>query len=180
MSVVLRPLPVPGSLKGRVWLTSMPGRFAPLPDFMHAAERVGATGIVCLTPAEEIEAKSPDYARAIALESLPLSILHHPIPDYGLPQDVVAFADLVRSLCETLRQGQRLIVHCAAGIGRTGIIARHLLMALGVDPQIARTQVQYAGSSPETSEQQQFCNYPLSLPNPLPGSISKRSYRRLV
>lgn len=163
MSVVLRRLPLPEKLQGRIWLTSMPGRFAPLPDFMHAAQLVGATGVVCLALKEEIAAKSPDYAQAIASGSLSLNILYHPIPDYGLPEDVAAFALLVQKLCVSLRTGQRLIVHCAAGIGRTGILARHLLMTLGVDPQSAKAQVQCAGSSPETPQQHQFCNYPLSL-----------------
>lgn len=168
---MLRSLPLPDDVPGRIWLSAMPGRFEPLAGFLRAAEDVGATQIVCLAPAEEIAAKSPDYARAIALELLPLSMVHHPIPDYGLPQDLVAFAHLVEGLSVTLRNGQRLIVHCAAGIGRSGIVAQHLLMALGAHPESARTQVQTAGSGPETHLQHQFCNHPLGLPGHIPTSF---------
>jgi protein-tyrosine phosphatase len=179
MSVVLRTLSLPGKLQGHIWLTSMPGRFAPLQDFMHAAHLVEATGVVCLAPKEEIAAKSPDYAQAIAAGSLSLNMVHHPIPDYGLPQDVVAFARLVQNLCVSLHQGQRLIVHCAAGIGRTGMVARHLLMELGVDAESAQAQVQSTGSGAETPEQDHFCNHPLRLRNHISNSLDYRTYRRL-
>lgn len=172
MSVVLRTLPLPVELQGRIWLTSMPGRFAPLADFMDAAQTVGATGVVCLALKKETVVKSPDYAQAIASGSLSLRILFHPIPDFGLPENVGAFGHFVQELCVYLRQGERLIVHCAAGVGRTGLVARHLLMALGVDPQSAQTLVKSAGSSPETPQQNEFCNYPLSLLDIIPETDS--------
>jgi len=99
MSVVLRTLSLPGKLQGHIWLTSMPGRFAPLQDFMHAAHLVEATGVVCLAPKEEIAAKSPDYAQAIAAGSLSLNMVHHPIPDYGTVRQVLGAPGWSRGIC---------------------------------------------------------------------------------
>ena len=60
----LRPLPLPDSISGQVWLSAMPGRFEALASFLDAAGQAGVTGIVCLTTDAEIAERSPDYARA--------------------------------------------------------------------------------------------------------------------
>ncbi len=136
----------------------MPGRFEPLATFLAAAAQVGATGIVCLVADEEIATRSPEYAQARRSQSLPLPVRNYPIPDYGLPEDKETFADLISGPCTDLCQGRRLILHCAAGIGRTGVVAQQILMAWGTDPGSAQEQVLRAGSQPETHEQQQFCS----------------------
>ncbi len=157
----LRPLPLPEDVPGRVWLTAMPGRFGSLSTFVDAAGHIGATKVVCLVTGAEIAAKSPGYAEARQFGTLPLSVQDHPIPDYGLPEDLSVFADFIRGLCAELKEGQRMILHCAAGIGRTGLVSQHLLIALGVDPVRAQEQVLRAGSHPETAEQRLFCTKPL-------------------
>lgn len=159
----LRPLPLPEDVPGRVWLTAMPGRFGSLSTFVDAASHIGVTRVVCLVTGPEIAAKSPAYAEARQLGTLPLAVQDHPIPDYGLPEDPAAFADFIKGLCADLQDGQRMILHCAAGIGRTGVVSQHLLMALGVDPVRAQEQVLRAGSHPETAEQRLFCTKPVVL-----------------
>lgn len=135
----------------------MPGRFEPMTAFLAAAAHVGATGIVSLATDAEIATKSPDYAQARRSGTLTLLVQNHPIPDYGLPEDREAFADLILRLSADLHQGKRLILHCAAGIGRTGLVAQQILMALGIEPTLAHEQVKRAGSGPETASQQEFC-----------------------
>lgn len=157
MAHSLRPLPLPEDVPGRIWLTAMPGRFAPFPDFLGAIKEIAATTIKCLATSAEIAAKSPDYARARLLGTLPVPVHDHPIPDYGLPADRAAFAAFITAMCAGLREGQRMILHCGAGIGRTGVVSQHLLMALGMDPVSAQEQVLRAGSHPETDAQRQFC-----------------------
>jgi protein-tyrosine phosphatase len=136
----------------------MPGRFEPFADFLRAAATAGATGIVCLAADAEIAALSPEYAVARRRGDLPLPVVGRPIPDFGAPDDRAAFADLVSGLCADLYRGGRLILHCAAGVGRTGLVAQQVLMAMGVDPGDARARVALAGSGPETRAQQAFCS----------------------
>lgn len=157
----LRPLPLPEDVPGKIWLTAMPGRFEPFASFVHAAREAGATAIICLTSDDEIAERSPDYAEARRLNTLPFARRDHPILDFGLPQDAERFADFITDLCADLVEGQGLILHCAAGIGRTGVVAQQLLMAFGVDPDHARAQVLQAGSGGESAAQLQFCAQPV-------------------
>jgi predicted protein tyrosine phosphatase len=157
MTNTLRPLALPDGVPGQLWLTAMPGRFEPITAFLAAATNIGATGIVSLASDAEIATKSPDYAQARRLGTLTLPVQNHPIPDYGLPEDREAFADLIRKLCTDLYHGKRLILHCAAGIGRTGLVAQQILMAFGTEPGLAHEQVKRAGSGPETASQKESC-----------------------
>jgi atypical dual specificity phosphatase len=157
----LRPLPLPDDVPGKIWLTAMPGRFEPLASFVDAAEAVGATGIICLTSDDEIAQRSPAYATARRLGTMPFDRRDHPILDYGLPQDRENFARFITDLCADLAGGQRLILHCAAGIGRTGVVAQQVLMAFGVEPDQATAQVLQAGSGGESAAQKEFCNQPV-------------------
>jgi len=157
----LRPLPLPEGVPGKVWLTAMPGRFEPFISFMNAAEEVGATGIICLTSDEGIAQLSPDYAKARQLGTLRFARRDHAIRDFDLPQDIGRFAGFLTDLCADLQQGQRLVMHCAAGIGRTGVVAQQVLMAFGVEPADARAEVLLAGSGGESVAQRQFCIQPV-------------------
>lgn len=160
---ILRYLPLSGNVRGSLWLTSMPGRFEKLTAFLAAADAVEATGILCLATEQEIEAKSPEYFHARRADCLSLPVRDYPIPDFGLPQDRAGFARLIIEICADLCQGKRMIIHCAAGIGRTGLVAQQLLMAFGANPSQAHEQVKRAGSGPESDLQKDFCQTPVAL-----------------
>ena len=60
------------------------------------------------------------------------------------------FAD---DLAASLKKGDAILMHCGAGIGRTGTMATAVLMALGTAREAALRAVQAAGSHPETPSQ---------------------------
>jgi protein-tyrosine phosphatase len=78
------------------------------------------------------------------------------VQDYGVPGDAAAFADFVAGLAALLRAGEGVAIHCAGGVGRTGLTALCLLTALGLDADAARARVEAAGSHPETDAQAAF------------------------
>ena len=151
----LRPVELPSDIRGRLFLHSMPGRYEPLEEFWTHLGRVGCSTIVCLAPIDEMRKKSPSYADALDAESSPCKVLHFPIPDYKAPEDIAAFVKSVNDVAEALRQGDAILVHCGAGIGRTGTFAIGTLIALGLSLEEARTRVSKAGSSPERPEQEE-------------------------
>lgn len=149
----LRPLPLPASVSGRVWLSAMPGRDEDWDEFLAIAASAQLTRIVCLTPLGEIAARSPAYLDAIEQDRLPCAIEMLAMADFGVGDDALAFKRQILALSERLKDGESLLVHCAWGIGRTGTVAACLLKALGLDTASALAQVQAAGSNPQSAVQ---------------------------
>lgn len=80
-----------------------------------------------------------------------------PIPDRGLP-DMDKARSLVAKLHEEITQGIHAVIHCRAGIGRTGIIAGALLKHAGYNASTAIQLVSKARGVqiPDTIEQEQW------------------------
>lgn len=67
------------------------------------------------------------------------AVLHAPIGDHGLPSDEILERALA-ALAQAERAGERVVAHCAAGMGRTGLISSAWLCrryGVGVDEAIA-------------------------------------------
>jgi protein-tyrosine phosphatase len=99
------------------------------PDPEAALAEVGATTAVCLSEAAELLERYPDYVEWLGKHQ-PERALWWPIPDLGAP-DVDSALELLDQLRTRLAAGQRLLVHCGAGIGRAGTIAAGLLITFG-------------------------------------------------
>lgn len=131
----------------------MPGRFESLEVFLAQCRAEAVEEIVCLVSDEEIEEKSPDYGSAVKESRWPLAMTRFPIPDYGIPDDISGLVACVREVVEKLRRGRKMVVHCAAGCGRTGVFAVLVLHIAGMNLAAAKGAVQTAGSKPDTHEQ---------------------------
>lgn len=146
---VILPAPVTGSL----WLAAMPGRFEPWSAFEARAQSAALGLVVCLTPRSELAELSPTYHAAVAQGDVPFRWLNLPMGNFGVPEDRAAFQQGVRQIAQALQHGDAVMLHCAAGIGRTGSTAACVLKALGLDTQDALQRVRDAGSNPQNAQQ---------------------------
>ncbi|MBF0544036.1 MAG: tyrosine-protein phosphatase [Candidatus Riflebacteria bacterium] len=150
---------LPKKISGRLCLHSMPGCAEKLYDFFDEAKRLSIDVIVSLTSFDEINEKSPLYASAISDGTFVFKRECFGIPDFGVPSDRKAFAEFVRKMANLLCTGKTIVVHCGAGIGRTGTFAICLLLSLGIERREAEKAVSDAGSHPETEEQESLTEW---------------------
>jgi protein-tyrosine phosphatase len=131
----------------------MPGREESFQDAVASIERLGISRIVSLADLNEIRFKAPDYVRAIEDGQFVSILATCPIPDRGVSQDPAAFVASVQETAAALKASEKVLVHCGAGIGRTGTYAAAVLVALGLSKDQALERVSRAGSRPETAQQ---------------------------
>jgi protein-tyrosine phosphatase len=124
-------IPLPGTA-GELWLC---GKHVTGPDAEAAMARVGATTIVCLNERHELEDRYPDYVAWLIAHRGDRAVWF-PIPDLHAPpvEEVVPF---LRELQRRLDAGERVLMHCGAGIGRAGTMAACVLMTMDVEPDDA-------------------------------------------
>jgi len=140
-------------IPGRLFLHSMPGRSELWDSFSKQVKKAEIDLIVSLTALDEIRISSPEYACAIENDNVPCSWMEYPIEDFSVPADRNGFAGFVSSIANHLKRGDRILIHCAGGIGRTGTVATCILQQLGEESDKAGELIRKAGSGPETPEQ---------------------------
>ncbi len=151
-----RQVELPPGIEGMLFLHSMPGRHEDLASAWREIEALKITRIVSLAGIDEIHQKSPDYALAVEADEMPCDRDEYPIPDFGVPADRAGFWEWAGVLATRLQRGERLLVHCGAGFGRTGTVAICILLALGLQLEDAKSAVAAAHSEPEKPEQREL------------------------
>jgi protein-tyrosine phosphatase len=148
-----RSVPLPANAPGQLWLQSMPGRLESWGAFLDEARLRQLNLVVCLNPLDEVAQMSPNYHKAVSEGRLPFRWQHLAMRDFGVGVDPMAFQQSVEQIAHSLVLGQHVLLHCAAGIGRTGTVAACVLKQLGVPKAQALEHVRAAGSNPQSAVQ---------------------------
>ena len=143
-------IPLPPAALGRMWLC---GKHAIGRDPEGLMERVGADAVVCLNEEYELTDRYPDYVAWLRTQP-PRRALWYPIRDLHAPA-LEQFTPVLTGLVDRVAAGERIIVHCGAGIGRAGTTAVAVLVSLAVplDEALERVRRHRPGAGPEVGPQ---------------------------
>ena len=153
---------------GRIGMTFCPGKHDPVAmtgpwdrDLASDLEVIagwGARALVTLMETHELVHLGVADIGA-ATESRGITWYHLPIRDVSIPGPDFehAWQTVGKALRQELKDGNRIVVHCRGGLGRTGVIAARLLIELGEAPDKALQRVRAARpGAVETPEQEGY------------------------
>ena len=144
-------VPLPDDVAGALWLC---GKHAIAPDHQKLIDEVGgAATVVCLVERHELEDRYPAYVAWLQRPDAS-DVVWFPIPDLHAP-DPARATPFVDDLVRRLNEGETLVVHCAAGMGRAGTVAVCVLNRLGVPlgDALEAVAAARAGAGPEVGVQ---------------------------
>ncbi len=96
----------------------------------------GVTGVVSLL--EPLEAEKLGAGNEAELcQRLGLSYRNYPIKDFATAQNHRKFIGFIDELYRLLLGGENIVVHCYAGIGRTGLTIGSILIRHGMPAKVA-------------------------------------------
>lgn len=140
---------------GRGWLAVMAKPVAGewIGDEFSGIARLGVSAMVSLLERHEVRELGLGDAPALCA-ARGMAFTSFPIADRGLPPSPAVFA-LVREIGRRIEEGTNTVIHCRAGIGRTGLLAAAVLVRHGHTPEAAFRLVSAARGVqvPDTAEQ---------------------------
>jgi ADP-ribosyl-[dinitrogen reductase] hydrolase len=186
LPIMIDCLKVPG-VSGMIGLSSCPGLrddyvfdlyCESLVDDVQSIKGWGASVVITLMDYNELKVHGvADLGRNVI--GLNMVWLHLPIMNASLPDQEfnARWETLSPCLCNILKGGNRILIHCREGIGRTALVAAKLLVDLGLtaDETVKLLRKTRPGSLLLYSHEQYVYSYAEKLP-PFPGFRGDKAF----
>ncbi len=102
-------------------------------DEFSGIARLGINRIVSLLESHEYRDLGLENEDELT-EKNGMEFVSYPIKDRGLPKSISEYLSFTKRLYHEAAGGLNTVVHCRAGIGRTGLIAAGVLLHCGFEP----------------------------------------------
>ena len=125
---------------------------------LSALDAWGASALVTLMEPHEFDLLRVSDLGTMT-ERAGMDWIHLPIPDVSIPGQEFPWiwSNLTKSLQRRLKDGEKIILHCRGGLGRTGLVAGLLLLDMGWDTETAIKRIrEVRPGAIETAEQEDF------------------------
>ncbi len=149
---------LPYGLTGPIYRSPLP--FSPLFDrpglLLDAFIKHGVDVVVMLTPKSEVKDLT-GLDLFTRYQQLGIDVIYAPVQDFSIPQKG-AFQDPVKRILRAAKSGLTSVLHCHAGLGRTGMFAACLAkVVFEIDGAEASDWVRlHIPRAIETPEQRRF------------------------
>jgi len=148
---------LPFHLPGRIFRSPMPfSVYDPRGDSLLQFKREKGSLIVLLAEEEECMERTGRNLKSLYLQE-GFQVIHLPIPDFDVPSKE-DLEGAVKKTVEQAQAGQNIVIHCHAGLGRTGLFVAYLakqVLGLSGEAAIHWTR-KYIPNALETDEQKKF------------------------
>jgi len=140
--------------KGFLAVMAHPAREGDAVTIIRDLAAQGVRQVVSLLDADEARELGLENEAELVHEQS-MDFVSFPIPDMGLPRSVDDFAGLSKKLFLQVEVGINTLIHCRAGIGRSGLLASAVLLHGGRNVQQAFVRVSDMRGCqvPETAQQ---------------------------
>ena len=148
---------LPFHLPGRIFRSPMPfSVYDPRGNSLLQFKRENGSLIVLLAEEEECMERTRRNLKALYLQE-GFQVIHFPIPDFDVPSKE-DLEEVVKKTVEHAQVGKNILIHCHAGLGRTGLFVAYLarrVLGLSSEEAIHWTR-KYIPHALETDEQSQM------------------------
>lgn len=145
---------LPFHLRGCIFRSPMPfSVYDPQGDSLLQFKREKGSLIVLLAEEEECVIRTGLNLKSLYLEQ-GFQLIHLPIPDFDVPSKE-DLEEAIKKTVEHAQAGQNILIHCHAGLGRTGLFVAYLakrVLGLSSEEAIYWTR-KYIPHALETDEQ---------------------------
>ena len=123
---------------GLLGICHLPGRDGDLEADIHVIARWEPAAVVTMVEQSELDAAGVG-ALGERLKNIGIRWTHLPVVDFGVlsTEQMKLWPVLSQDLRGRLGNGERILVHCRGGLGRSGMILLRLMCELGEAPEEA-------------------------------------------